>query len=63
MPVLEYIVDGSITQKLLEENVNLQSLKLWLPQEGFGVVLRVVEVDKLFGEVTIIFSYLPLLLR
>ncbi len=51
-------MDGSVVAKLFEKNIHLQSFKLRLAQKGV-VFLRIIKIQKLFGQIFIQTSDVP----
>ena len=45
-PVIKHLVDLFVIHELFHENIYLQSLKLWLPQKGMGILLAVVVCEE-----------------
>jgi len=53
-PFSKDALDRCVIQILFKKDIDFQCLKLWLTQEGFGVVIWVVVVKELFSEVTVV---------
>lgn len=46
-PVIKHLVDLRITHEFFDEDIHLQSLKLWLPEKGMRILLAVVIGEEL----------------
>ena len=53
---------GFVVEKLFEEDVHFQCLKLWLAQKGVGV-LRAIEIQVFSTEFTVVLANTPAILH
>ena len=52
-PVIEHLIDLLVIHEFLNENIHLQSLKLWLTQKSMVVLLTIVVGKELSCKVII----------